>query len=219
MMLYIIIIIIIIYVMYYHKSEYETPIKFLSAEETRNLILVDSDGFISSLNKLDLFARHVDTKDQYMQKILHSALDFTQRDIDILTQNAKEADKYTSKLNVPWIFAKTTEVYEEGFPHTRSGVIFMSEPLDTKTLVHEKFHVYEKATNLNPEEYGFKRVGLRKDVHRLRSNPDVDQYVYKDLKGNLMVGVYNSDRPMGLTDAKNVGTNEHPYEYLAYHYM
>jgi len=188
-------------------------------DETRSILTGDPDGFLHSLNKWDLFARHVDTLDQYIYKIKYSGIDFTKDDRDVLVKNANKADSLFNNpeiSHIPWVFAKTTYAYEEGFPHTRNGVIFMSEPLDVKTLMHEKMHVYEKQTRLDPTKYGFERIGLRRDVLRLRSNPDTDQYVYKSKDGIIMVGTYNSDRPLGLTDAKNVGKNEHPYEYLAY---
>jgi hypothetical protein len=52
--------------------------------------------------------------------------------------------------NIPWVLAKINENYENGFPHTRLGIIFLGK-LDSmiktnliQTLIHEKVHVYQR---------------------------------------------------------------------------
>ena len=52
----------------------------------------------------------------------------------------------------------------------------------------------------------------------IRANPDLDKKVYKNITdGNLMLCLYNSDRPNGINDVviKDYSL-EHPYEKIAY---
>jgi hypothetical protein len=223
--LFILIIIVILYLYVKRDSPYAELPRFMTKNETAQFLLQDKDGFLQSLNRLDLFARHVDSLNEYKSNIKDSAMDFTERQKQELITNSQKADDiFRSRgdqdiASIPWVFATTSTKYEEGFPHTRSGVIFIGSESDFKTLIHEKFHLYEKMIRLDPSKYGYVKSRPRKEVYRLRSNPDVDEWVWIDPKTKKeMVSVYNSDRPLGLTDAQKTDKYEHPYEYLAYTY-
>lgn len=94
-----------------------------------------------------------------------------------------------------------------------------------RTLVHEKLHVYQRYF---PEEclvtlyhmLSFRRHGMRSDFRahvddRIRSNPDLDGYVYTR-DGHLCFARYTSTSPRSVLDTVQVGPTEHPHEWLAY---
>ncbi len=51
----------------------------------------------------------------------------------------------------------------------------------------------------------------------IRSNPDLDEYIYKDKYGIEMVAYYKSEYPTGINDVLlSNSSNEHPFEKMAY---
>jgi hypothetical protein len=225
--MYIIVIIIIIGIIVYMKrKQYTTPIVFNTEQETIIHLLNDSDGFCKSLNQWDLFARHVSSIDEYFALIKSSCSTFTDDEKKKLTQACEQADAIFTKrgdlsiASIPWKLSKILDSYEEGYPHTRSGVIMIPGVVDVKTLVHEKVHLKEKMNPPNLEALGYKRIGIRKGTYRLRSNPDVDEYIYLNpVSKQAMVALYTRDRPNSIGEVNVPHELEHPYEYLAYTYI
>lgn len=195
------------------KSRYtNTKIKFLSAQETNDFLKKDPDGFVASLNRWDLFARHVKTNQEYIDLISQSGKDWTEDEKIMIEALVHEVDP-----SFDWIIARTDTRYELGFPHTRtSDVIFLSDLPSKSTLKHEKLHLEEKRGKYDFEAMGFQKIGLRKDIYRLRSNPDLDKYVWKDQNGRVYVARYTSDRPLSIMDIDVDSKYEHPFEWLAY---
>jgi hypothetical protein len=126
---------------------------------------------------------------------------------------------------MPWVFAKAE--YEEGLPHTRENIIFLSN--DTlkhsdrrlkSILLHEKVHVYQRANRGEVArviaDAGYARVSQRSGVKRARGNPDVDDYIYQGPDGKLHVCEYTSDTPTSIRDVLCTPMKEHPYETMAY---
>jgi hypothetical protein len=84
------------------------------------------------------------------------------------------------------------------------------------TLVHEKVHLYQKKYPKHVELYlsekGFERVRKREEKDRIRTNPDIDEWIYK--KGNRVYKyVYRSAYPTSIEDVD--GKYEHPHEDMA----
>ena len=47
---------------------------------------------------------------------------------------------------------------------------------------------------------GFKKSRKRQGIDRIRSNPDLDEYIYKDKNGDEMIYKYKSSMPKGIND-------------------
>ena len=184
---------------------------FLSRAQTQNLLMADRDGFVSRMGPMDLVARHVSTKAEYLAKAAQSADDFTPHERDVLWREAQRADEFLAGgpyTGIPWCFAKAR--YEEGLPHTRGSVIFLVGIADASTLVHEMVHVCQKARGPRiPPGYVKSSVTFK----NMRTNPDTDGRAW--FKGTVPADAfYRSERPSGLTDV--VQYVEHPFEAEAY---
>ena len=126
-----------------------------------------------------------------------------------------------------WKFALISSAYEEGFPHTREDIIFLSpsilnldDNMLIKTLIHESIHIYQRYNKREMDEYmiknGFEKIRKKNKGELIRSNPDLDEFIYKDKNGIEMKALYNSENPNGIGDIKISHNMEHPYEYMAY---
>jgi hypothetical protein len=201
-------------------------VTFLSAKETHDFIVRDEDRFISSLTAQDLCARNTRSRQAYLTRAAQSVADFTAEEKMILIQNVQLANKYLSRLRsvpgltpeviypIPWIFAKCSDEYEGGLPHTRGPIIFtMNGELQMKECIHEKIHIYQRlhpgAARIYLSTRGYLRVGR----HPMkRANPDQDNHTYTK-HGKLFDGIYNSDNPMNISAVANT---RHPYEMMSY---
>ena len=198
---------------------------YLSREETANIIKNDSDKYIKNLTTYDLYARDVATSEEYIYKIIDSCLNFSENQVIKLNNCSKIARKFFDNKYI-WKFALIDEVYEEGFPHTRMDIIFLSpkvitytEDNLTKILIHESIHIYQRynITEINNylKENNY-TVSRRRDSEPLiRANPDLDEYIYKDKDGEEMIYKYKSTMPKGINDIVP-NKNEHPFEKMAY---
>lgn len=213
-------------------------IQFMSAAETRAYLLSDPDTYIHNLSQWDLIARNVNTHDQYKDSIV--ATNFKEDQKTRFAKAAIVADTFfnTISLNnidgkkiaeLPWVLAMTKEsTYENGLPHTRENIIFVSDAITetheslVKTLIHEKIHIYQRAypedMNVFLQETGFARIKRRLGIPRIRANPDLDAWIYLNEKtGKEMYALYSSDTPHDITDiVLNDPAYEHPFELLAY---
>ena len=195
----------------------QTDQKFLSANDSCDLLRRDLDGYFKSLSIAELKIRNTDTINGYINSI--NTLDFSEEQKYTLNRCMKKADrffiteflanKYRLEIeNIPWRFALTEgNTYEFGYPHTRVDTIFISNNIFdrnkddiVRAIIHEKIHLDQKR---NPEKYLkiISRMGLTREPYNenitRRANPDIDNYVYyKD----------------GLIYAKS----EHPLEEIAY---
>lgn len=201
-------------------------VTFLSAKQTYDFIVRDEDRFISSLTAHDLCARNTRSRQAYLTRSAQSASDFTDEEKAILIKNVHMADQYLRRLRcvpgltpevicpIPWVFAKCSDEYEGGLPHTRGGIIFtMNGELKMKECIHEKIHVYQRFHPGAARMYLKARGFLRTVRHpRKRSNPDHDNYTYTR-NGKIFDGIYNSDNPMNISAVVN---SRHPYEMMSY---
>jgi hypothetical protein len=230
-------------------------ISFMSQQETKLFFSKDNDKYVSNLSSLDLYARKVSSTDEYITMIEKTSISFTDEEIKLLARCVEKADiffrnaeftdlcykKYINGndiANIKWKFANTytnhdivkdiENEYEEGLPHTREEIIFLSKKVLKyieddliKTLIHEKIHIYQR---LNKELFdkiikcmGFNKIELS-DTKYVRSNPDTNRNIYIDNKTqNTMICLYRNDKPNGINDViMNNHSLEHPYEKMAY---
>ena len=212
---------------------------YLSKNETAAFLIRDEDEYVSSMSMSDLHARKVKTHAEYREKLGPTSIEFAETEKVLVDECIDKANVFFKNLKSPyidnqlmnklyWKFALTNHRdYEEGFPHTRQDVIFITPSLlemskDTiiTTIIHEKIHVYQR---MYPELFratlktaGYVRLRERKTDPLARANPDIDEYIYLSPKGEEMISVYNSDKPTGIMDVKYSKISEHPYEEIAY---
>ena len=220
-----------------------SKIHFLSREETIQFFRSDPDGYTDSLTPYDLKALGFDNKIEYIDKSCEDAIDFTLSQKEYVTTCCREADVFfMSQLQnrfpyingevlatMDWNISLTKgEIYEEGYPHTRMNIIFITPDVInrgcTRILIHEKVHVYERLFPSHVEkwmkEMGYKPYKRSNEYRLRRSNPDLDGWVYKDDKGRETIALFKSEQPTGIDDSIYLGGSdwkfEHPYETLAY---
>ena len=216
---------------------------FLTSTQTRDFFHQDKDKYIQDLTDLDVKAQKSKTREEYKQKIMKSASDFTKNEKERVMKAMKTADNALRTISIPgfngkkasslpWIVSLTRgTAYEDGLPHTRMNIIFISDKVlqnDSsqlaKVMMHEKVHVYER---LFPEDMniwlktnGYKRYKQWKLFKRARSNPDIDNWAYLSPEGKPMIVEYTSSTPSTIHDVTypegHNYTKEHPNEVLAY---
>lgn len=215
-------------------------------DETKNTLHNDADHYVRSLSEYDLCARKHDSSKLYLIDIMNAALSLSDDQSNLLKSLCTYVDNHilqqTSnslfvKLIDPIILARIKwklaftkgKSYENGFPHTRMDIIFMSDAFfesdwitQASTLLHEKIHVYQRL-NKGTFRQALKRFGYipsikRVNLYKLRANPDVDEWIYAAPNGDLLGAVYSNDRPKSISDIIYLSNShdEHPFEYVAY---
>ena len=153
-------------------------LNYMSYEETVRFLESDEDRYVANLSALDLYARKVSSKEEYINIIKGEATHFNKGDKLILDKCTKKADEllrninintigsasnieyskylnYKDIANIKWVLAITRndngEKYEDGLPHTRKNIIFLSQDVLNysedeiiKLLIHEKIHIYQR---------------------------------------------------------------------------
>lgn len=209
-------------------------VRFLSKDEVGAFIMSDKDQYLARLTKVDLSARKASSVEEYKKRSAAAAMDVPKDTQEAIKKHAAMIDKYLLQtgqhklVGVPWVIAVTEgNAYENGYPHTRSNVIFLSsndlKSIDlARTLLHEKVHVYQR---MYPEDMrevmkkgGYKPWKLRRDVPLARANPDLDEWIYTDpVSDKPMVAYYTSATPSSISDVTLEHPSfEHPYEKMAY---
>jgi hypothetical protein len=222
-------------------NKIKTPHVYLVPQEhVRNLIGKDIDNYASGMTYYDMYARQCKNFSEVINK---SLLDFYlenttleqcfKRCLACIGEANKRLENLSLNFNaIDWhlCFFKGIN-YEDGLAHTRFNIIFLpaskiltiSDEQLTRLLVHEKIHVMQKFLPFDSFITNFMKnfsvVGHRYYVDKfIRCNPDLDDFVYKNDKGEIMKFVYASDRPSSLFDIVKKSQYEHPYEEMAYVY-
>lgn len=220
-------------------------IEFLTKEETQQFFKNDVDGYIEQLTLPDLIAQRTTSHSEFQTNIIKASAHFTLKEKEKCIQACTLADKWfrTNMPSLPgidniklatlkWKLSLTRgKANEEGLPHTRTDIIFLSDEVLTlslkeltRTLIHEKVHVYERLfphhIDIWMNKSGYKRYNRLTKYKLARSNPDVDGWTYINPNGIETVVLYRSDNPKGIDDVIYPGpqhpNTEHPYETLAY---
>ena len=236
------------------KYENIDNIYFMTYKETADFFTKDNDMYVRNMSDLDLHARKVKTYIEYINNIEDTAISFTDEEKELLIKCAKNADIYLRKesfkeldyaeyingnniADIKWIFANTytnrfnniLKENEEGLPHTRENIIFLSknvlkfdELALTNTLIHEKIHIYQRYNSSIFEkiikDMDLKELDVKKYKYAkyIRSNPDTNNKIYYN-GDNIMVCLYRNDKPNSINDVvHNNYATEHPYEKIAY---
>lgn len=220
--------------------ENPTRIKFYNRAETIQFLGEDRDAYMLELTDLDLRARRSISYENYRQKAMASAVNFTEKEKQMMERAVEKANRFFANLEniyidkekmkgIPWKFAMTQgKEYENGLPHTREDTIFLTPsilrmPEDelVRTLIHEKVHVFQRAYRSwfqeKLAEMGYIQWRRRTGYPRIRSNPDVDEFIYIHPTKEIMVMVYRTGQPESIQDAISPNSlHEHPNEEVAY---
>jgi hypothetical protein len=198
-------------------------IEFLPKEKLLELLVNDPDKYYKTFFKLDLHVRNVDTISEYKEKIKKSVCEFTEKQQYKIIKYTLQIDQQLQSIKLEWFDGKKASLipwkigcikgdrYEYGLPHTRCDVIILPKGQDSlyETLLHEKIHIYQKKYKKEMKRYLslFTKIKKREEIDRIRANPDIDKWIYKNFKS-----VYVKN-PKTIEDVK--GKNEHPFEKMA----
>lgn len=245
----------------FKNGKNEEHLYYMSYEETVRFLESDEDRYVANLSPIDLYARKVASKEEYINIIKGEATHFNKGDKLMLDKCTKKADEllrninintissesnldyskylnYKDIANIKWVLAITRNdnggKYEDGLSHTRKHIIFLSQDVLNysedeiiKLLIHEKIHIYQRYNeasfktiiyNMGYAESTDSQEISQDKLKYVRSNPDVNNKIYKNLHtGELMICLYSSDKPKNINDIiiENYAM-EHPYEKIAY---
>ena len=245
----------------FKNGKNEEHLYYMSYEETVRFLESDEDRYVANLSPIDLYARKVASKEEYINIIKGEATHFNKGDKLMLDKCTKKADEllrninintissesnlnyskylnYKDIANIKWVLAITRNdnggKYEDGLSHTRKNIIFLSQDVLNysedeiiKLLIHEKIHIYQRYNeasfktiiyNMGYAESTDSQAISQDKLKYVRSNPDVNNKIYKNLHtGELMICLYSSDKPKNINDIiiENYAM-EHPYEKIAY---
>ena len=226
---------------HHEHHEHRDHLTFVPADAVVGFLQSDPDHYYDTFTRFDLRARHVASVADYIDRIPEAIVDASAglrarirkavpivdahlRGIRHVGFNGKKA------ADLPWRIGFMKEnkdkLYEDGLPHTRIDLIMLptrlakasdNELIDT--LFHEKVHIYQKAYPRDLERWlahnGFERVRRRTKGSRIRANPDIDGWVYRDAN-RVYKCLYSSETPHHIEDVKEGGLDfEHPFETAA----
>lgn len=224
---------------------------FMSENELREWIRMDPDGWAEGHNAINLKVKGARTPGEYIDLCMKATTDFSMDEKIKLIAACKAADNFFSEFDrSKWNtgfdgidFSKLADMkwklacfkrraVEEGCPHTRMDIIFLDKGLInemshrdlTRTMIHEKVHVYERAYPGDMEKWmkskGFKKFKREMEYPRFKNNPDLDGWVYLDFEGREGLMQFRSINPKDFWDQEypipGESSSEHPYETLAY---
>ena len=213
-------------------------LQLLTKNELLNILINNTDNYYNRFTQLDLKVRNVNTVDEYKKNIINIFYDCNSYEYNQIIDAVNKVDNVLKKYNIigfdgykasqiKWkIGVINSNIYENGLPHTRSDVIIIPKNIlynnKLKTvLLHEKIHIYQKIYSNDITQYLINNnfTKSRKKIKNIRANPDIDEYIYKNINGQEMMCIYN-ENPSSILDVlyipNNNSENEHPFEYMAY---
>lgn len=226
----------------FENEKEDKQIQFLTNQEIMKMMDEDKDGYLHSFSPIDYMARGVQDKESYLKKINEGLYELDEEDKQKIRNTFYQIFSKISKVKLSYFDGEKASnlpmkigvikdrKYEGGLPHTRGDHIIMmgnqtlrkDEGSFKKTMLHELVHLYQKRYPESCEEYqrekGYYRW-RRKDVNdRIRANPDTDDFIYKNKKGEVMKTVYK-ENPKSMEDVvtypKDEQSFEHPNEAMA----
>lgn len=215
---------------------------FLDSNSLYKILSNENDDYYKSFFSLDFKTRNIKNITEYLDFIKLSVDNFDDADKKKIEKCINTTNTYFEKINLEWFNGENAnkipwkigcvkgKLYENGLPHTRYDTIIISkenlkdytEKKLTDTLIHEKVHLYQRIykndTLLYLKQNNFVKFKKRSDNDNIRSNPDLDGWIYKDFENNIYQAKYN-ENPKSIEDIKYMPTNsqscEHPYEKMA----
>ena len=220
----------------------KSDIIFLNESDLKNILKNNNDKYYNTFYKNDYFSRKIKDIREYHEKIDKSTTEFDTHHKKKIITSTKIIDNILNNIkldyfdgrkanNIQWkIGCVSGKLYENGLPHTRDDIIIISkqdvqmfsDTKLTKTLLHEKIHLYQKVYPNDIDIYinknNFTKYKKRTHADNIRANPDLDNWIYKDKDQNILKAVYN-ENPSSIEDINyspfNSQSFEHPYEKMA----
>jgi len=229
---------------WFGKNNNTGHIVFIGKDETIRHLKWADDGYFQTFSKVDYTVRNIQTIDDYYKIIEQSVDQFSEEQKRTLTECILTADKFFESKRTTWFDGKKcnaipwkigcikksnqANTYEEGLPHTRTDVILLPKTLNqnpgslTRLLIHEKVHIYQKRYRKDVQQYltesGFTKHERNSTQDTRRSNPDIDNWTYKDKDGEIYKSQY-LDGAKSIHDVTYLRgkdqTAEHPFEKMA----
>jgi hypothetical protein len=221
----------------------QNNINFLNIKDSLFILKNDDDNYFKSFYKLDYISRKISCIEDYYLSIDKSVDQFTNNEKNKIIKCTQYADNKLRKIYFDWFNGNKCskikwnmicikgKLYENGLPHTRSNFIIISKDdvnnfsinKLTKTLIHEKVHIYQKIYKEDTEkylnEYKFKKYKYREENSNIRANPDIDKWIYKDEFNNIYCAKYINNKPESIESIEyepyNSQSYEHPFEKMA----
>ena len=215
---------------------------FLSSNDLFGILSKDDDDYYKTFFSKDYKTRNINNIEEYINYIKISVNDFSEYDKNKIEKCIKKANIFFDKLNFEWFDGRKAnkipwklgcvsgKLYENGLPHTRLDVIIISKEniknySDKKlinTLIHEKVHIYQKKYKNDIIIYlknnNFIKLKERENSDNIRSNPDLDNYVYIGPNKDIYKATY-IENPKSIEDIIyypiNKQSYEHPFEKMA----
>jgi hypothetical protein len=240
--IYYVFIIIVLYIIYklFICEEFSDNV-YLSKSELEKTLINNKDKYYDNFNDNDLRVRNINDINEYNDIIKNSCINISSKYSKILNDAIDIANTKIKKVKIIGFDGKKAakiqwsigifkgKDYEYGLPHTRNFIILIPEHILGNTnsliriLIHEKIHIYQKMypadINLWLKTNGFVKFRVKTKKDDVRANPDVDNYLYKNSKDEVMISKYN-ELPFTINDVKYYPINdykyEHPFEYMAY---
>ena len=217
-------------------------IYFINKDTLYNILKNDEDNYYKTFYHLDFKTRNINNIEEYIPYIKKSVYNPNEEEKNKIKKCITNANSRLEKLNFNWFNGNKAKelpwkigciqgkLYENGLPHTRGTIIILSkkdineysEQKLTNTLIHEKVHIYQKLYKNDVEkylnEYNFSIVKERNQSDNIRSNPDLNNIIYKDNNNNIYKATYEND-PKSIEDIVyspiNNQSYEHPFEKMA----
>jgi hypothetical protein len=217
-------------------------IYFIKKDTLYNILKLDEYNYYKTFYHLDFKTRNINNIDEYINYIKKSVYDPNEKEKDKIKKCINNSNSRLEKINFNWFNGNKAKelpwnigciqgkLYENGLPHTRGNIIILSkkdineysESKLTNTLIHEKVHIYQKIYKNDVEkylnEYNFSIVKERDQSDNIRSNPDLNNIIYKDNNNNIYKATYEKN-PKSIEDIVYSPINnqyyEHPFENMA----
>lgn len=236
----------LLYKVYTNKNiesmENNELIYFINKDTLYDILKSDKDNFYKTFYHLDFKTRNINNIEEYINYIKKSVYNPNEEEKNKIKKCITDANSRLEKLHfnwfdgnkakeLPWNIGCIQEkLYENGLPHTRGNIIILSkkdineynESKLVDTLIHEKVHIYQKIYKDDVEkylnEYNFSIVKKRDEFDNIRSNPDLNNIIYKDNNNNIYKATYKNN-PKSIEDIVyspiNNQSYEHPFEKMA----
>ena len=216
---------------------------FLNKEELYN-ILSNHHSFYKKLFKTDLTVRNVSSIPEYISMISKAVGDYKDEDKrkekNKIERCISMASTHLENIDMEWFSKEKSRLirwnigcvegsdYEMGLPHTVDHIMIIpieivrtfSDERLTRTLIHEKVHIYQKMYPQDVDKYidskSFIKVRKRTESDRIRANPDIDDWIYMNKEENRIYSSIYVENPKSITDTTTRDQRyEHPFEQMA----
>jgi hypothetical protein len=246
----IILLLIFILIFLFYTKKYESfennldfsNIIFIEKDELFQILKNNNDNYYETFYNNDFKTRNIKNIDEYINFIKKSTSEFNNYEKEKISKCIKNVNNVFKNIELEWfngikankldwkIGCIIGKLYENGLPHTREDIIIISkkdinnksEKDLTKTLLHEKIHIYQKNHPDEVQKYirnnNFIKFKKRSLNDNIRANPDLDSWIYKDKNDILYKAVYN-DNAESIEDITYFPIDnqsyEHPFEKMA----